>query len=212
MDKHLYRDINDFAVHTAWLHGPAKVFAVYAVGLFAVVVLAGWWYARFRPDAPRAVAASLWAAAGTLVAVAVNQPVANAAARARPYLPMPHVEVLVARTQDFSFPSDHATTAGAATAGIWIVARYAGTAVRNLAIASTALAVAIAFARVYVGAHYPGDVLAGLALGAAVTVVGWLLLARPLTALMTKVRDRRVLRPLVSAPAVVDRSRLDGTR
>jgi len=45
----------------------------------------------------------------------------------------------------------------------------------------------MAFARVYVGVHFPGDVLAGLALGAGVAVLGGLvavpLLARLVTAL-----------------------------
>ena len=199
MDATWYRDINNFAVHTSWLHEPGKVFAVYAVGLFGLAVLAAWWYARSRPDPVRPVAACIWAAAGTLIAVAVNQPITHAVARPRPYLTLHHVEVLVARSQDFTFPSDHATTAGAAAAGLWIVARYGGRAARNLAIAATVLALLIAFARVYVGAHYPGDVAAGLALGATITVVGWLILARPLNALTRWVRDRTPLRPLVSA-------------
>lgn len=199
MDSSLYRDINRFAVHTSWLHPVGKVFAVYAVGLFGLVVLAAWYLARRQPDAPRAVAATLWAAAGTLVAVAINQPIGHAVARARPYAVMPHVEVLVSRSTDYSFPSDHAITAGAATAGVWIVARYGGRLLRNLAIGSTVLALVIAFARVYVGAHYPGDVVAGLLIGAAVSVIGWLLLSRPLTVLTTAVRDRTPLRPLVSA-------------
>ncbi len=149
MDSSLYRDINRFAVHTSWLHPVGKVFAVYAVGLFGLIVLAAWYLARRQPDAPRAVAATLWAAAGTLVAVAINQPIGHAVARARPYAVMPHVEVLVSRSTDYSFPSDHAITAGAATAGVWIVARYGGALLRNLAIGSTVLALVIAFARVY---------------------------------------------------------------
>ena len=195
MDSSLYRDINRFAVDTSWAHGIGKVLAVYAVGLFVVVIVAGWWYARYQPDAPRAVAASIWAAAGTLIAVAVNQPITHAVARVRPYVTMPHVEVLVSRSHDFTFPSDHAT------AGAWIIAHYGGKAIRNLAIASTILAVVIAFARVYVGAHYPADVIAGLAIGATITLVGWVALHRPLTALTTMARDRRPLRPLITAPS-----------
>lgn len=201
MDKSWYLDINNFAVHTSWLHGIGKVMAVYAVGLFGVAVLAAWWHARHRSDT-RAVAACIWAAAATLLAVAINQPVAHAVARPRPYVTLAHVEVLVARANDFTFPSDHATTAGAATAGLWIASRYGGRAIRNLAVAATVLALAVAFFRVYVGAHYPGDVLAGLALGAAVSVIGWLLLARLLTSLTTVVRDRTPLKPLVSTAAV----------
>jgi undecaprenyl-diphosphatase len=61
-----------------------------------------------------------------------------------------------------------------------------------------ALAVLMAFARVYVGAHYPLDVVAGLAFGALVTVVGWVVVRRPLTALVGGL-SRTPLRPLLAA-------------
>jgi undecaprenyl-diphosphatase len=48
---------------------------------------------------------------------------------------------------------------------------------------------------VYIAAHYPWDVAAGLALGAIVAVAGWLLLRRPLIALVAWLR----LRPGVRA-------------
>jgi membrane-associated phospholipid phosphatase len=66
---------------------------------------------------------------------------------------------------------------------LWLVSRRRG-------IAATVAAVLMATARVYVGAHWHGDVLAGLVLGTAVTVTGYLLLRRPLTALARK-RSRR---------------------
>lgn len=199
MDTTWYKDVNNFAVHTGWLHGFMKVYAVYGVGIFAVLVLGAWWYARSQDDPPRAVAASVWAAAGTLVAVAVNQVIVHAAARPRPYIAMPHAEVLVARSTDFSFPSDHAVTAGAAAAGLWIIARYSGTATRAIAAVGTLLALLLAFARVYVGAHYPSDVAAGLLIGAAIAVVGWLLLNAVLTAVVTRIAAYQPLRPLVAS-------------
>ncbi|GEM_PF-985042 len=200
MDTTLYRDINSFAVHTAWAHSFMKFYAVYGVGIFAVLVLAAWWFARFRPDAPRAVAATVWAAAATVIAVGINQPIVNTVRRPRPFVTLRGVEVLIARAHDFSFPSDHAVAAGAATAGLWIVTRYGGKALRNLAIVSTILAVFLAFARVYVGAHYPGDVLAGLGIGAAIAVIGWLALNGVLTYVVRRVATQRQLRPFVIAP------------
>ena len=64
-----------------------------------------------------------------------------------------------------SFPSGHSTTAGALiVAGALIFPR--------LRIAFIALGLAIAFSRIIVGAHYPSDIAAGLALGGT---VAWLL-------------------------------------
>ncbi|MEP7113735.1 MAG: phosphatase PAP2 family protein [Ilumatobacteraceae bacterium] len=77
------------------------------------------------------------------------------------------VHVLVDRTTDFSFPSDHATAVGAVAAGLLLANQRWG-------IIAAVLAVAMAFTRVYVGAHYPGDVAAGLILGAAVAGAGGL--------------------------------------
>lgn len=199
MDANFYRDVNRFAVHTAWLHGILKAYAVYGVALFGLLVLLTWWYARSEADPPRAVAATVWAAAGTAVAVGLNQFIVHAVSRPRPYFAMKGMEVLVSRSHDFSFPSDHATAAGAAVAGIWIVSRYDGRPVRLLAAIGTVLALVLAFSRVYVGAHYPGDVAAGLLIGAAISVVGWLVIQRPLTAVVDRLSRVQPLRPLVLA-------------
>jgi hypothetical protein len=94
MDSGLYRDVNRFAVHTPWAHSFMKAFAVYGVGLFAVVVIAAWWCARSATDPPRTVAASFWTAAGTVIAVALNQLIVSGVHRSRPYVTLSGVEVL----------------------------------------------------------------------------------------------------------------------
>jgi undecaprenyl-diphosphatase len=64
---------------------------------------------------------------------------------------------------DWSFPSGHAATS---FAGATMLAHF----LPRQRLLLYALAVAIAYSRVYVGVHYPVDVLAGAALG---TAVGW---------------------------------------
>ncbi len=80
--------------------------------------------------------------------------------RPRPFVSIPDVSVLIAHPSSGSFPSAHATTAfaGAALLG-WPWPRGR--------IAFAALAILIAFSRVYLGVHYPSDVLGGAAIGAA---------------------------------------------
>ena len=135
------------------------------------------------------LAAAVWTGTATLLAVAVNQPIARAVGEARPYAAHPSALLLVSPTTDFSFPSDHAVMAGAVAAGLLI-------AWRRLGVAVAIAALVMACARVYVGAHYPGDVLAGLLLGALVSVVGWLALGPVLTRLADWLREGR-LRPLL---------------
>jgi membrane-associated phospholipid phosphatase len=185
----LFGQVNDFARNTGWLHAPMLAYATYGVVLFAGLLLAGWWVARDK--GPRVMAAALWSGVATLVAVAANQPIVHHVHEARPYTIHPHILVLAHHSADFSFPSDHAVMAGAVTAGLWLVSKRLG------AVAAVA-ALLMGVARVYIAAHYPHDVLAGLAFGAGVVLIGWLLLSRPLTWLVELLR-RTPLRPLLFA-------------
>ncbi|NNN03463.1 MAG: phosphatase PAP2 family protein [Acidimicrobiaceae bacterium] len=195
VDTRIFRWVNQLAVSTPALHASAAWYAVYGIGLFALVLLVTLWWAR--AGSPRALASALWAGVGTIVVVGLNQIVVAGVHRLRPYWALSHVEVLVARTHDFSFPSDHAVTAGAVAAGVWLVARRMGSLpLRRLALVTILAALLLAADRIYVGVHYPGDVVAGLAEGALLMVTGEWLSRRPLEDLVTNLRRSR-LRVLV---------------
>ena len=165
MDASLYRWVNGLAGRTAFAHPLFEAYAKYGLVLFAVLLVGGWWSARGHADR-RAVAAVVWGGAGALTALGAAQVIGHVVDRARPYTLWPAAHVLIDRTSDFSFPSDHATAVGAVAAGLWLANRRFG-------LVATALALLMAFTRVYVGAHYPGDVIGGLVLGAAVVLVLW---------------------------------------
>jgi membrane-associated phospholipid phosphatase len=185
--------VNAFAARTGWLHPLAAGYAVYGVAVFAALLLAGWWLARHRKE-PAAMAAALWAPLGALAAVGLNQIPVSAVAQPRPYAVLNHPLLLITPTSDPSFPSDHAVMAGAVAAGLWLVSRWLG------ALAAAA-ALLLAFAWVYVGAHWPADVVAGLLEGAIITLVGYLIARWLLIALVTRLSST-ALRPLLtSAPA-----------
>jgi len=184
VDRSWFVHLNSFAKATPWLHAGFRGYAEVGVVLFAAVLVWSWWTARSSRDLS-AVSAALWAPAGTLLAVGLNQPLGNWVREPRPYTTLRHVEVLVARSSDFSFPSDHAVMAGAVAAGVWL-------ANRRLGMLTAVAAVLMAFTRVYVGAHYPGDVVLGLLFGAAVTLFGYLMLRRVLEAVVTRLADTPV--------------------
>lgn len=197
MDGYLFRATNRFAVRTGWLHPPAAAFAKYGIVLFALALLAGWWLGRQRPETIT-LAAVVCAVVAVFVALGAAQLIGHAVGRARPYQVMTGTQLLVARTTDFSFPSDHATVAGAVAGGLWFVDR-------RLARVTTGLAVVMAVARVYVGAHYPGDVLAALLLGAAVAAAVHLLASRLLATLLCHL-VRSPLRPLIGSVGDLERA------
>ncbi len=191
LDKSLFLDINTFARHTGWLHAPMLAYAVDGgIAVMALLLAAGWWLARRRRDAP-VMAAGLWAGIGTLAALGIAQPVNHAVAEARPWQGLPHALILAGHSTDFSFPSDHAVMAGAVTAGLFLYHR-------RLGIIAAIAAVILCFGRVYIGAHYPQDVAAGLLIGAGVALAGYLIVRVPLTALLT-LASRTPLRILLTA-------------
>jgi membrane-associated phospholipid phosphatase len=175
MDDTLFRWINRLANRTGWAHGFFTAYAKYGIVLFAVLLVVAYLDGRYHNDV-RAVAGSVWAAGAALVALGIGQLIGGAIDRARPYEAMTGVHLLVDKTTDFSFPSDHATAAGAVAVGLLLTNRRWG-------IAAAVLAVLMAITRVYVGAHYPGDVLAGLALGGIVAGGGRLVVVPALTRL-----------------------------
>ncbi len=187
-DTSLFLEVNGFAQRTGWLHTPMDLFARYGILLFGALLVAGWFVAR--RDGIGRMAALVWAGLGTLVAVAVNQPLVQLFHETRPYQGLHQILVLAQPTTDFGFPSDHSTMAGAVTAGLFLVDPLLGCV-------SLVLALVMAFSRVYIAAHYPYDVIAGLAVGAAVVLLGYLLVRAPLTRLVAKVAGTR-LRPLVT--------------
>jgi undecaprenyl-diphosphatase len=96
----------------------------------------------------------------TLVADGIGELVADALKGAIPRA-RPHVHALVTRPHTHSFPSGHATTSFAC-------ATVLAFALPRVRVPLLLLAAAIAWSRVYVGVHYPLDVIAGALLGVAI--------------------------------------------
>lgn len=195
-DSHDYLLINELARHSGWAHAPAVEYANYGVALFALLGLGAFGWAWWHRDGCALVAAA-WAGLAGLVALAVNQAPVHLFHEARPYAVMPKALVLVSRSGDPSAPSDHAVLVAAVATGLWLVHR-------RLGVLAWGLALLMAFDRVYVGAHYPSDVVLGLAEGSLVAVLG-AFLAGPLLN-VTRVRLlRSPLAGLVERPGTAGR-------
>ena len=116
-----------------------------------------------------------WSERGLLVllSLALNAVVCNLwlkpmVARTRPYDLLGY-EILVRRLGDYSFPSGHTSASFAAATALYAIDRRWGTA-------AYILAVLIGFSRLYLGVHFPTDVLAGAVIGIlAAKAAQWIL-------------------------------------
>ena len=108
-----------------------------------------------------------WLWTRVAVAIIVAESVSGAlklwVGRDRPPLSNPDPEPLVHLPSTYSFPSGHATVSFAC-------ATVLALAVPRLRVPLYTLATLISFSRVYVGVHYPFDVLAGAVLGVAIAI------------------------------------------
>jgi membrane-associated phospholipid phosphatase len=193
VDSGWYTSVTDFAHHTPWLHTPMTLWTDYGLGLYAVLFLLGWWLAR--GEAAAKMAAALWAPAATVIAYVVNSGLKTIVQEQRPCRTLAHAYTLVAcpGTTDYSFPSNHATIAAAAAAAISLVSW-------RLGLIAAAAALLMAASRVYVGVHYPHDVLAGALIGAMIVLGVAPLARRLLTPLVERLRASP-LRPLLAMTA-----------
>ena len=82
----------------------------------------------------------------------------------------PRPDLALVETSGFSFPSGHAVVGAAIALSLVVVLVPAGPPRRNLKMAAGAFAVLMGLSRVYLRAHWLSDVVAGVALGAAVAV------------------------------------------
>jgi len=175
LDYTLFHAVNGLAGRIGWVDTLAARFAdaspYIVVGLLVVL-----WFLGRGPQRQLHRQAVIHALAAAALAAGIGTLLANAIDRTRPFLVHP-AHVLVAKSFDASFPSIHATAAFAVATAVFFYDRTMG-------IVFLGLAVLIAFSRVFVGLHYPGDVLAGALLGAGCAAA--LLAARPLLARATR--------------------------
>ncbi|MET9218889.1 phosphatase PAP2 family protein [Streptomyces sp. NPDC088197] len=190
-DAGLYRWITDLAGRTPQpVDDTVRFFSDYGLGLFAVLMLIVWW--RARPAGSAAMAAALAVPFTVVVAFLVNDGVKAVFDEQRPCQTLHTVTVETCPALgDWSFPSNHSAIAAAAAVGLLFADRRLGL---RLAVP---LALLMAASRVWIGVHYPHDVVVGLLVGALVAWPVSLLAPRAAPA-VDRLRATR-LRPLVHA-------------
>lgn len=97
-----------------------------------------------------------------LTFLVVNLGIKNIVGRIRPYEAIVGLTRLVPAENSFSFPSGHSAHAFAVGVVIFLMLP------RKIGVPTLVLSFLIAVSRMYVGVHYPTDVLAGILIGSAI--------------------------------------------
>lgn len=116
---------------------------------------------------PAGVAALLALLVGALI---TNVCLKNFVARTRPYEVVEGLRLMIERQRDYSFPSGHTSASFAAACAL------VRTLPKKWGTACLILAGVIALSRLYVGVHYPSDVLGGMVVGIFAGWAGWKLM------------------------------------
>ena len=170
IDYRLFRALNGLVTHGHWIRIVVRFYAGKGALIFpaALVLL---WLSPGR-GGHRVRTGVLAAAVATLLALGADQLINHLWRRPRPYAHH-HVHLLLARSHDPSFPSDHAAAAFAIAVAVCIVRPRIGGVL-------AVLAAALGIARVMAGMHYPGDVAGGAAVGTGCALIVWWAGRRPL--------------------------------
>jgi undecaprenyl-diphosphatase len=150
---------------TQWLNGAAGHFpaldmamsaiTAYGVPLLIFSVAAQWFLSRDKSNRRYALVCSGLA---FLIGEALNQLILLFVHRPRPY-EAGISRLIIEKSADWSFPSDHAT-AVAAIAVVFVILKW-----RKQALLFSIAALLVCMSRVFVGTHYASDILGGVLTG-----------------------------------------------
>ena len=182
-DVSVFHFINHFAGHIPVVDFVMAFFARYALELYAILFLIAWLKLP-KADTEHRHALVVAACAG-VVALIVNFIISHIWFRPRPFMALPAgtYTQLIPHGPDASFPSDHASGSFAFAAASW------GKNEKWIRRSITWLAVIVMVARVYVGVHWPTDVIAGFVVGTLSGRIVWKFSRHlyPLTAIGLKI-------------------------
>lgn len=158
MDSLVLLLVHSFSGRMPLLDAVGIFFAVYAIYLLAGVV-----GGVFIVESVSRCNASwarplLTAIAAVFVALAINGGIGSAYFRERPFVAFGFVPLTIEARTSKSFPSDH-TASAFALATVMLVSKP------RLGALMLACAILIGLSRIFVGVHYPGDILAGAGIG-----------------------------------------------
>jgi undecaprenyl-diphosphatase len=186
VDWNLYQDVYNVSLQHHWVGTIFSDIEKVSIPLMVVMTAALWFFSRPDGDRKWKLACGSGFASAAL-AYLVAFVIHHAWARPRPYMTH-HISHPWSNTTDASFPSDHATVSYAIAFAVLAFDPIAGAIF-------LVVATIIAVGRLFIGAHYPSDVVAGLIIGLLAAGVVVRLLPRFVSSVVARVE--RISDPLV---------------
>ena len=161
LDAAVTHAINGLAERSAAVDYLMIWISAIGVPLLVLVVAGQWWRRTDRPHTRHVLVAT---GLSFLLGLALNQLILLFIHRMRPY-DGGVTHLLIARSADPSFPSDHATATFA------IAAAFLLHGMRRVGLGFLAAAALVTVSRLYIGTHYASDVLCGALTGIIAAVI-----------------------------------------
>ncbi|MFB6468808.1 undecaprenyl-diphosphatase [Cytobacillus sp. Hz8] len=161
-----FRAINDLGKEYTYLNPIFIFLAEYMVYVFAfcLVVI---WFSRREKNRMMVIQAGF----AFIVAEILGKVAGLLHSNSQPFAELQHVNQLIEKAVDNSFPSDHTILFFSICFTFWLVQRRSG-------LIWMLLAISVAISRIWVGVHYPFDVLAGAAIGVISAYIAYLVVPR----------------------------------
>ncbi|WP_042461957.1 undecaprenyl-diphosphatase [Neobacillus dielmonensis] len=158
MNYNLFKSINQLAGHHPFLDSLMAGVTNYALIIYAIVLLLIWFFGKNQYK--RTV---VYAAITGVLGLLINFVIGHLYFEPRPFVTH-HVHLLVGHAADASFPSDHTTGAFALALAVLFVHRKIGTGMLLFAFLT-------GFSRIYVGHHYPFDILGSMIVSFVISTI-----------------------------------------
>ena len=181
-DTTVYHLINGLAGRNSIMDHVMIFFAMDALEIYAALFVIAW-FALPKRDVEHRHALVMAGLSG-IVALLINVILSHVWFRPRPFTVFSKGSFtqLIPHSPDASFPSDHTSGSFGFAAGSW------GHNTKWIQRTFTLVAIIVMFARVYVGVHYPTDVIGGMVIGIISANVTWRFskLILPISSLVAK--------------------------
>lgn len=158
MNYHIFKAINQLAGHHPFIDKVMILTSQYALIVYAIVLLLMWFLGKDHSKYT-VVYAAITGGLGLLI----NFVIGHIYYEPRPFVTH-KVHLLIQHAKDASFPSDHTT--GAFSLALAVLLRH-----RKIGLSMLLFAIVTGISRIYVGHHYPFDVIGSIFVGVVVSIL-----------------------------------------